>query len=144
MERLLLVAVRGGIGSALRHAVSVVVARGLGSDFPFGTLRVNLAGSFFIGLVQELGAEALLLPDSTRLFVTTGMLGGFTAYSTFSYETLRLLQAGAWPQAWIPVRLAEDQPQEDLLALDAAHAPHTPEASIRSGRSLTLTQPPRW
>ncbi|HXG03668.1 MAG TPA: fluoride efflux transporter CrcB [Candidatus Binatia bacterium] len=103
MERLLLVAVGGGIGSALRYVVSVVAARGIGSDFPYGTLLVNLVGSFFIGLVQELGAEALLLPDSTRLFLATGMLGGLTTYSTFSYETVRLLQAGAWPQAWINV-----------------------------------------
>lgn len=103
MERLLLVAVGGGIGSALRYVVSVLVARGLGSDFPYGTLLVNLAGSFFIGLVQELGAEALLLSDSTRLFIATGVLGGLTTYSTFSYETVRLLQAGAWPQAGVNV-----------------------------------------
>jgi CrcB protein len=95
----LLIAFGGAIGTVLRYATSVLAARWLGTDFPYGTLIVNLAGAFVIGLVQELGAESLLLPDNVRLFLTTGMLGGLTTYSTFSYETVRLAELGAWHHA---------------------------------------------
>lgn len=66
---------------------------------------MNLVGSFVIGFVQELGGEALMIPESTRLFITTGMMGGLTTYSTFSYETVRLMETHAWTQAWMNVVL---------------------------------------
>jgi fluoride exporter len=103
VERLLLIALGGGIGSAARYVVSVVAARWLGTDFPYGTLIVNVTGAFVIGLVQQLGTETLLVSDTTRLFVTTGVMGGLTTYSTFSYETVRLMQTNAWSLAWINV-----------------------------------------
>jgi CrcB protein len=103
VERLLLVAVGGGIGSAARYLVSLLAVSWFGSEFPYGTLIVNLAGAFVIGLVQELGTEAVLLPDHLRLFVTTGVMGGLTTYSTFSYETVRLIEANAWHQAWVNI-----------------------------------------
>jgi CrcB protein len=103
VERLLLIAVGGGIGSVARYLVSLLAAGWFGSEFPYGTLIVNVAGAFVIGLVQELGTEALLIPDDVRLFVTTGMLGGLTTYSTFSYETVRLMEVSAWYQAWLNV-----------------------------------------
>jgi CrcB protein len=87
----------------LRYLVSLVAARWLGTEFPYGTLIVNLGGSFIIGLVQQLGTEALLIPDTTRLFLTTGMMGGLTTYSAFSYETVRLMEIGSWNQAWINI-----------------------------------------
>jgi len=74
-----------------------------GAEFPFGTLIVNLSGAFIIGLVQELGTETVLIPDTARIFLTTGMMGGLTTYSTFSYETVRLMEAGAWHQAWVNI-----------------------------------------
>ena len=103
MERALLITLGGAIGTALRYFVSLIAARWFGSEFPYGTLIVNLSGAFIIGLVQELGAETLLIPDNTRLFLTTGMMGGLTTYSTFSYETVRLMEANAWSQAWINI-----------------------------------------
>jgi CrcB protein len=75
----------------------------LGPGFPYGTLAVNLLGSFLIGLIQEVGAASLLIPDTTRLFLTVGIMGGLTTYSTFSYETVRLMESAAWHQAWINV-----------------------------------------
>jgi CrcB protein len=103
VERLLLIAVGGGLGSVARYLVSLLAAGWFGSEFPYGTFIVNLAGAFAIGLAQELGTEALLIPDDVRLFITTGMLGGLTTYSTFSYETVRLMEAGAWSHAWMNV-----------------------------------------
>jgi fluoride exporter len=62
-----------------------------------------LSGSFIIGFVQQMGRETLLIPDGVRLFLTTGMMGGLTTYSAFSYETVRLMETGAWHQAWINI-----------------------------------------
>jgi CrcB protein len=75
----------------------------LGVDFPYGTLAVNLVGAFLIGVIQQIGTETLILPDNARLFLATGVMGGLTTYSAFSYETVRLMEAQAWPQAWINV-----------------------------------------
>lgn len=103
MERLLLIALGGAIGTAVRYLTSIAAARWLGPEFPYGTLAVNLAGAFAIGLIQQIGTESLLIPDGPRLFLTTGLMGGLTTYSTFSYETVRLAETGAWAQAWINV-----------------------------------------
>lgn len=103
MERALLITFGGAVGTFLRYFTSLVAARWLGTDFPYGTLIVNLTGAFVIGLVQQLGTEALLIPDNARLFLTTGLMGGLTTYSTFSYETVKLMEVGAWNQAWINI-----------------------------------------
>jgi CrcB protein len=103
MERFLFICLGGAIGTGLRYLTSSVAVRWLGVDFPYGTLIVNVVGSFLIGLIQQVGATSLLIPETTRLFLTVGIMGGLTTYSSFSYETLRLAQIGAWGQAWINV-----------------------------------------
>ena len=103
MERLLLVALGGALGSALRYVVATVAVAWLGPGFPWGTLAVNLVGSFAIGLVQQLAFEGLVLGEDTRLFLSTGVMGGLTTYSAFSYETVRLMETGAWASAWANV-----------------------------------------
>jgi len=103
VERALLIMLGGALGTLLRYLASLLAARWFGAEFPYGTLIVNLSGAFVIGLVQELGTEALVIPDNARLFLTTGMMGGLTTYSTFSYETVRLMEIGAWNQAWINI-----------------------------------------
>lgn len=103
MERLLLICFGGAIGTGARYLTALAAARWFGSEFPYGTLIVNLVGAFIIGLIQQLGTEALLIPDNVRLFVTTGMMGGLTTYSTFSYETVRLMESNAWAHAWINI-----------------------------------------
>jgi CrcB protein len=105
MERLLLVAAGGAIGSALRYLVATGALLWLGPAFPWGTLAVNLAGSFLIGLGQALAVEGLVLGEEARLFLTTGVLGGFTTYSAFSYETVGLMERGAWGPAWLNLGL---------------------------------------
>jgi len=103
MTRFLLICLGGALGTGLRYIVAGVAARWLGAEFPWGTLTVNLAGSFLIGLVQQVGTTTLLIPDDIRLFLTVGMFGGFTTYSAFSYETLRLVEFGAWQEAGLNV-----------------------------------------
>lgn len=93
----------GAIGTGLRYLTSGLAARWLGADFPYGTMIVNVVGSFFVGLIQEIGTASLLIPETTRLFLTVGIMGGLTTYSSFSYETVRLVQIGAWGQAWVNV-----------------------------------------
>jgi len=87
----------------MRYLTANLAVRWLGVDFPYGTLIVNVVGSFLIGLIQQVGVTSLLIPETTRLFLTVGIMGGLTTYSSFSYETLRLAQIGAWGQAWINV-----------------------------------------
>ena len=103
LDRVLLVALGGAVGSALRYVVALLAVAWLGPAFPWGTLAVNLAGSFAIGLVQQLAVESLVLSESTRLLISTGVLGGLTTYSSFSYESVRLMETGAWVPAWINV-----------------------------------------
>ena len=95
MQQLALVCLGGAVGSGARYLVAVGAARWIGPDFPWGTLLANLAGAFTIGLVQQLAAGRLL-SESSRLLLSTGLMGGLTTYSAFSYETVRLAQLGAW------------------------------------------------
>src|SRR5215471_8507812 len=103
MGRLMLVCLGGAIGSGLRYLVGGLALRWLGADFPYGTFIVNVVGSFLIGLIQEVATTSQLIPESTRLFLTVGIMGGLTTYSSFSYETVRLMEIGAWGPAWINV-----------------------------------------
>ena len=99
MDRLALVAVGGAAGSVLRYLTNGLAVRWLGLDFPYGTLIVNVVGSFLIGLVQALADEAAVFPEPARLFLSVGVMGGFTTYSAFSYETVRLVELDAWGRA---------------------------------------------
>jgi CrcB protein len=105
VERFLVICLGGAIGTGLRYVTSGLAARWLGAEFPYGTLIVNVVGSFLIGLIQQIGTTTALVPETTRLFLTVGIMGGLTTYSAFSYETVRLVQLGAWGQAWINVLL---------------------------------------
>ena len=70
--------------------------RRLGPSFPFGTLAVNVLGCFLLGLVMHISLSTRLLPADARVVVAIGLLGGFTTYSTFNYETIILFREGAW------------------------------------------------
>lgn len=89
-----LVFLGGGIGSALRHGVNLFAARILGTAFPYGTLTVNLVGSLAMGLIAGYFALKGEAPQSWRLFLTTGVLGGFTTFSAFSFDTALLYERG--------------------------------------------------
>lgn len=88
------IAAGGALGALMRFWVSGGVYAWLGREFPYGTLSVNLIGSFFIGLAFILLTERLTLGAEVRAFILIGFLGAFTTFSTFSFETLVLLQEG--------------------------------------------------
>ncbi|WP_038058721.1 fluoride efflux transporter CrcB [Thermus amyloliquefaciens] len=93
MERYLLVALGGALGSLLRYGLGAWVQALTGPSFPYSTLLINALGSLLIGLVIRLSLEGALSGEG-RIFLAVGVLGGFTTFSTFSYETLALLQDG--------------------------------------------------
>ena len=88
--------VGGGVGATLRYWIGGAVYRVMGSDFPYGTLLVNVLGCLIIGLLMPVFNERFLVQPKLRLFLTIGMLGGFTTFSTFSFETISLLREGSY------------------------------------------------
>jgi len=88
----LIVFVGAGIGGALRHGVNVGAAKLFGYGFPFGTLIVNVAGSFLMGALAGYFAFRPGINQHARLFLTTGILGGFTTFSAFSLDTALLIE----------------------------------------------------
>jgi len=90
----LIVFLGAGLGGALRHALNGIVPRLTGSTFPYGTLLINVMGSFVMGILAGVFAWRAAAPQSWRLFLTTGVLGGFTTFSTFSLEAVLLYERG--------------------------------------------------
>jgi CrcB protein len=94
----LYVFIGGGLGAVCRFMTTTAIGARFGMMFPFGTLLVNTVGSFFMALVMgillSLAKSANMLPESLRLLLTVGFLGGFTTFSSFSMETLTLINGG--------------------------------------------------
>ena len=88
----LIVFLGAGVGGAMRHGVNAGAARLLGYGFPYGTLIVNVAGSFLMGLLAGYFAFRPGIGQHVRLFLTTGVLGGFTTFSAFSLDTALLVE----------------------------------------------------
>jgi CrcB protein len=86
MYGFLMVFLGGGLGSAARHGINLITVQSVGTRYPLGTFLINMAGSLLIGVLAELFALRLQLPANLRLFLVTGILGGFTTFSTFSLE----------------------------------------------------------
>lgn len=96
MQAILLVFVGAGLGGVLRHLIAMASARMLGNDFPYGILFINVTGSFVMGLLVgwlafRAGAG---WTRQAQLFVATGVLGGYTTFSTFSLDSFRLIERG--------------------------------------------------
>jgi fluoride exporter len=94
MKSYLLVFVGGGIGASLRHAVNMISARGLGTAFPWGTFIINISGSLVMGLIAGYLAFKGGASQPWRLFVMTGILGGYTTFSAFSLDAALLYERG--------------------------------------------------
>lgn len=101
MRTYLFIALGGGLGSVLRYWLSTLVDGRLGGAFPWGTLFVNVTGSFVIGFIATAtGTEGRwLAPVAARQFLMVGICGGYTTFSSFSLQTLRLVEDGQWGRA---------------------------------------------
>ena len=95
----LIVFIGGGIGAALRHGFNLVFARLLGTSFPHATLFENVSGSVVMGMLVALFAFRSGIPHHWQLFLTTGILGGYTTFSAFSLDAITLMERGQIGQA---------------------------------------------
>lgn len=124
MFNILLVAVGGATGSVARYLTGLAMTRLFGSAFPWGTITVNIVGSFIIGLLTELIARKFSAPLELRLLLVVGFLGGFTTFSSFSLDTMALFERGEGLTAFVYVAASV------LLSLAAAFG------GLALGRSL--------
>jgi CrcB protein len=92
VSRLLLVCVGGAVGSGARYLVALWAAAALPLGYPVGTTIVNVVGSWFLGVVMDLSLRLNVIGPNLQIFLATGVAGGFTTYSTFNWETLRLVE----------------------------------------------------
>jgi fluoride exporter len=93
------VALGSALGGVARYLLGGWVQRAAGGVFPWGTLAVNLSGSFLLGLISRYAIESAGVSAEVRTLLTIGFCGGYTTFSTFSWETTRLLEDGDWPRA---------------------------------------------
>jgi fluoride exporter len=103
MARFLWICLGGAAGTGARYLLSGWLLRAAGPGFPWGTLAVNVIGSFLLGLIMQVALATDLISPTLRLALTTGVMGGFTTYSTFNYETLQYLQQNEWLAAFTNV-----------------------------------------
>lgn len=96
MLKVLYVGVGGFIGAALRYIISINTPKMFGSQLPYGTLIVNVVGGLLIGFIMEYSLSTNLISNNLRLFLTTGILGGLTTFSAFSYESISLFSSGKY------------------------------------------------
>jgi CrcB protein len=101
-----LVLLGGGLGAVARYWTSNVVYRWLPADFPYGNLVVNISACFLIGLVVSGLQERFLVSPALRVFLTIGILGGYSTFSSFSYETLMLMRDGELFRAFVNIGIS--------------------------------------
>jgi CrcB protein len=95
----------GALGALSRYIIVILAAKFLGSDFPYGTLFVNVLGSFLLSFFMFLALEKLTLSSSLRLLISTGFFGSFTTLSSVTYETILIAQTGDFVKAIINIFL---------------------------------------
>jgi CrcB protein len=91
---ILAVALGGALGSVMRYLVGIGAGKAFGTDFPWGTLIINITGSFVMGVFAGLFATRWNLPQAARIFLTVGICGGYTTFSTFSLDAFYLIERG--------------------------------------------------
>lgn len=96
MNNVLAIALGAAIGANLRYGIGLWAAQRFGTAWPYGTFIINLLGCLLIGVLLTLAANRLTLSEPVRLMLVTGLLGGFTTFSTFGYESFTLFNAGNW------------------------------------------------
>ena len=96
MEKILWISIGAVLGANLRYWVGDWAAQRFGSGFPYGTMLVNLTGSFLLGLLVSLTLEHFIIDPRLRILLTIGFLGSYTTFSTFAYESVTLISQGQW------------------------------------------------
>jgi fluoride exporter len=94
--RLFLIAVFGALGTLARYGLQGVVQIKLGSTYPFGTLLINLTGCFLLGLIGQFTLNRMIISPEWRVAIAVGFFGGYTTFSSFGWETAKMLEAGEW------------------------------------------------
>ena len=97
--RLILIAVFGAIGTLTRYGLQGLVQVRTGGTFPYGTLLINLTGCFFLGLIGQLTLNRMVIPPDWRVAIAVGFFGGYTTFSSFGWETAKMLEDGEWMPA---------------------------------------------
>lgn len=100
------IAIGSAIGGVSRYLLGGLVQRLAGGTFPTGTLLINVTGSFLLGAILRYGVETTTLTPEVRALLTIGICGGYTTFSTFSYEAVALLEDGEWTRAALYVTLS--------------------------------------
>ena len=126
MQFISAVAAGGAVGSVARYRVGIGSGRLFGANFPWGTLIINVTGSFLIGAFVGLFALKWDLPQAVRIFLTVGICGGYTTFSSFSFETLNLMNDGEWLRAGANIGLSV------LCCLVAVWAGHVAAMSLNA------------
>lgn len=101
MQRILYVGFGGFIGAALRYIISVQSTKWFGTTLPYGTLIVNIIGGILLGFIMQISLTSQVISPDLRLFLTSGVIGALTVFSTFSYETIALFNDGSYALAFI-------------------------------------------
>ena len=94
MLQIILISFGGAIGALSRYTLSNVISKGYGTNFPLGTLAVNLVGCFAIGIIWQISEEHIPISNNAKLFFFVGLLGAFTTFSTYGLESLHLFKSG--------------------------------------------------
>ena len=100
------IAAGSAIGGMARYLLGGMLQRQTGATFPIGTLIINITGSFLLGLILRYAVDTPTVSAEARAFLTVGLCGGYTTFSTFSYETVALMEDGQWPRAALYVALS--------------------------------------
>ena len=97
--KIFLIALFGAIGTLARYGLQGVVQIRTGGGFPYGTLLVNLSGCFLLGLIGQLTLNRMLVSADMRMAIAVGFFGGYTTFSSFGWETAKMLEDGEWLRA---------------------------------------------
>jgi fluoride exporter len=97
--KLFLIALFGAIGTLARYGLQGAVQIRMGSMFPYGTLLINLTGCFLLGLIGQLTLNRMLISSDLRIAIAVGFFGGYTTFSSFGWETAKMLEDGEWLRA---------------------------------------------
>jgi fluoride exporter len=94
--RIALIAIFGAVGTLLRYGIQLFTQVQTGGAFPWGTLLINLTGCFFLGLIGQITLNRMMISPDWRIAITVGFFGGFTTFSSFGWETAKMIEGGEW------------------------------------------------